>query len=49
MARYNHSTNKDQENNTLYKRIMESKKFLPYRPSELSNNITIPKKLTRNK
>ena len=49
MSMYNHSTYKNQDNNTLYKRINESKIFLPYRQSDLPIDITLPKKLTRNK
>jgi hypothetical protein len=47
LSMYNKSTSKDQENNKLYKNIIESKKFLPYRESDLSIQITIPKKLVR--
>lgn len=49
MSMYNHSQNKDKDNNTFYKRINESKKFLPFRDPELSIDITVPKKLSRSK
>ena len=49
MSYYNHSVLKDDDNNKIYHNIINSKKFLPYRQSELSQSITIPKSLGKIK